>query len=287
MAEMSREMLTGALALVWAAACSSAALDESHAPEPSPPGAGVFDACVDFAIRLCADAEGCCRQAHGGFDPSACVESFEREVCRPGADAVAAGLATFDDDLVEDCLAAHAEAHRVCVPTWAETLELRKRIYAACRVIDGVAEPGSPCALSANCKRPPGHATAECVRNTCRALEVLPEGAACPFPDGSVSVCDAGLTCDAAGPGEQGTCVDAIPTGEACNGLVLESTACGLGSYCDPLSSTCRLASNAGGSGCAQSTECLSFDCDRLADVCAPAPAVVGRDTCLGAEAMR
>ncbi|HEX2873559.1 MAG TPA: hypothetical protein VHP33_20010 [Polyangiaceae bacterium] len=65
---------------------------------------------------------------------------------------------------------------------------------------------------------------------------------------------------------------------------MLEGTGCGLGSFCDPESATCKIAENLGGNGCGQSTECVSFECNRLANECAPAPAVLSRDTCLGAH---
>jgi hypothetical protein len=246
------------------------------------PDTSVFDACVGFAERLCADAQGCCQSAHGEFSLEDCIESFRRDVCRPGADAVTAGRATFDADSVEPCLAAHAQAHEVCMPTWAQTLELRREIYTACRVIDGLSPPGAGCSRSATCKRPEGTGTSECVKNSCVEVELLPEGATCPFPDGSVSVCDIGLTCDSPGQGAEGVCVPSIGTGEACDGSKLESTACGLGNYCDLESATCKVTENMGGEGCAQSTECVSFDCDRLANECSPAPAVISRETCVG-----
>jgi hypothetical protein len=278
-----RRLLPLVLAL-GVAACSSTPTDDVKG---APPGSGadtsVFDACVAFATELCADAEGCCTDSYGGFDQDGCVTTFKRDVCRPGADAVNAGKAVFDEDAVPGCLVAQAEAHRVCVPTWRQTLELRKKIYAACRVIDGKSPPGSGCSIAATCRRPEGNATVECIKNVCTVIEVLAEGAACPFPSGSVSVCDEGLTCDAPGLGSSGHCVPAPATGTACDSNVLESTACGLGSYCDTASAECRLASNLGGSGCAQSTECVSFECDRMASTCAPAPAVLSRDTCLGA----
>jgi hypothetical protein len=264
------------------AACSSTPTDDGSGGSSNAPDTSVFDACVAFATSLCADAEGCCQTAHGDFSQDGCVETFRRDVCRPGADAVAAGRATFNDDSVQECLAAHAQAHQVCTPTWAQTLELRREIYTACRVIDGLSPPGNGCSRSAHCKRPDGVATAECVKNLCVAIELLPEGAPCPFPDGSVSVCDAGLACDAPGLGSEGVCVRAIATGDTCDGSVLEGTECGLGSYCDLESLTCQVTENRGGTGCAQSTECVSFDCDRLANECAAAPAVVARDTCLG-----
>jgi len=263
------------------AACSSSPTDAE--PGPTPLDTSVYDNCVDFATRLCQDSEGCCRTAYDGFDLDGCVSTFKRDVCRPGADAVMAGRATFDEGAVDECLAAHAAAHEICTPSWAQTIELRKRIYAACRVIDGTSKPGSGCSIAATCKHPDGAASVACIKNVCQTIEILGPDAECPFPSGPVSVCDGGLTCDAPGLGTTGHCVAAPRAGEACDSSTLESAACGLGSYCDPDSSTCRLAENFGGNGCAQGTECVSFECDRIADTCAPAPAVLSRTECLGA----
>lgn len=266
---------------LFVTACASAPTDAGP-QDPVPLDTSVYDTCVDFATRLCRDAEGCCQTAYGAFELDACVTSFKRDVCRPGADAVAAGRATFDPDAVDDCLAAHAEAHAICVPSWTETLALRKRIYAACRVLDGTAPAGGGCSISATCRHPEGTGTVECVKNVCQHLAVLEEGAPCAFPSGAVSVCDEGLRCDAPGFGATGHCVKAPRAGDACDATTLESTACGLGRYCDAESETCQIAENRGGPGCSQGTECVSFECDRLASECAPAPAVVSRDTCVG-----
>jgi hypothetical protein len=265
------------------AACSGTDEGTRTPATTSPPDTNVFDNCVAFATQLCADAEGCCRTAYGDFSAEGCVDTFKREVCRPGADAVMAGKATFNEDAVEGCLEAHAAAHAVCTPTWQQTLELRKKIYSACRVLDGTTEPGRGCAIAATCKRPEGAATAECVKNVCRVVEILPEGAECPFPSGSVSVCDDGWACDAPGLGTSGHCVKAVAAGATCDASVLEGTDCGLGNYCDPDTAECKVASNMGGPGCLQSNECVSFDCNRIASECTPAPAVLSRDTCLGA----
>jgi hypothetical protein len=271
-----------ALLLFVTSACSSTASDDE--PEKGPTGSDttVYDACVDFASRLCADAQGCCEEQYGGFEQEGCLKTFKREVCRPGADAVTAERAVFNESAIEGCLAAHAAAHAVCVPTWAQTLELRKEIYVACRVIDGLTEPGRGCSVSATCKRPDGIATAECIKNVCQVNEILAEGAPCPFPSGSVPVCDEGLACDAPGLGSEGTCVRAVASGASCDARALEGTDCGLGSYCDPETARCVVATNVGGSGCSQSNECVSFECDRIENACAAAPAVVSRDTCLG-----
>lgn len=203
-------------------------------------------------------------------------------MCRPGADAVEAGRATFNAGAVEACLEAHARAHAICVPSWAETLELNKAIYEACRVIDGTTEPGRGCTTPVTCKRPEGAGTAICVKNQCQVIQILSEGAECPFPSETGSVCDAGLTCDAKGPETLGLCVRATANGQDCDASVLESTQCGLGSYCAAESATCRVTDNFGGPGCVQGTECVSFQCDRVASQCATAPAVVSAATCSG-----
>jgi hypothetical protein len=264
-----------------ALACSSAPTNDDRGG-PARLDTSVYDNCVDFATRLCEDSAGCCQTAYSGFDLDGCVDTFKRDVCRPGADAVMAGRASFDEEAVEGCLSAHAEAHEICIPTWQQTVALRKRIYTACRVIDGKSPPGSGCSISATCKHPAGEASVACIKNVCQAIEVLDEGAECPFPSGPVSVCDDGLTCDAPGPGVTGHCVKAPSTCDACDASTLESTECGLGSYCDAGSETCRRADNFGGSGCSQGTECVSFDCDRIANSCAAAPAVLSRAECLG-----
>jgi hypothetical protein len=264
------------------AACSSSSVEDNAMTAPGA-DTTVYDECVEFATELCTDAETCCTDTYGGFSLDGCVATFQRDVCRPAADAVAAHRATFDEDAVAGCLEAQAEAHRVCVPTWQQTLELRKKINDACRVIDGKSPPGSGCSVSATCKRPEGNGTVECIKNACTVIEVLEEGAPCSFPSGPVSVCDDGLTCDAAGLGDTGRCVRAPRPGDGCGPAVLESTACGLGSYCDAATETCKAADNFGGPTCRQSTECISFDCERSTGTCAPAPAVLSRDTCLGA----
>lgn len=274
-----RSLLTFLLVL---GACSSSPTADS--PKTSTGAdSSVFDACMSYAERLCADAEPCCTSTYDGFDQATCVAAFRHDVCRPGADVVTANRAVFDEDAIEPCLAAQAEAHQVCTPTWQQTLDLRKKIYAACRVIDGKSPPGSNCSTTFTCKRP-DVGTVECIKNVCTIVEVLGEGAECPFPSGSVSVCDEGLTCDAAGLGVTGHCVKAPKSGDTCDPTSLESTECGLGSYCDSASATCKLTDNFGDAACTQSTECVSFDCNRIDQKCAPAPAVLSRETCVAAE---
>jgi hypothetical protein len=274
--------LTPLLLVLAGCVSSGTGGDDDDSNGATAPDTRVYDNCVDYAERRCAQAQACCQQAYGAFEHEGCVTWFKRDVCHPAADAVAAGRATFDESAVEDCLAAHAEELEICTPTWAQTLELRKRVYAACRIVDGKSELGSGCSVAATCKTPEGNATVVCNQSVCEKIEILGEGAECPFPSGAVSVCDEGLTCDAPGLGAAGHCVKAPALGDACDPGLLESTACGLGSYCDADSATCKLTVNLGGPGCSQSTECVSFDCDRGRNSCAAAYPVVQRVTCVG-----
>jgi hypothetical protein len=72
-----------------------------------------------------------------------------------------------------------------------------------------------------------------------------------------------------------------LALGAACSG-VLGDPSCGFGNYCDSLDKTCEKTVNLGGPSCKQGFECVSFDCDRVTAVCAPAPAVVSETQCLG-----
>jgi len=274
----------GALVL---AACSSATDAQAAKPGPAEDAGTlatrqrVLTACTDFAQRLCADSGACCMQAYARYDESACTETLVREMCRPGADAVAAGVAVYDEDAVEPCLAARAEANAVCVPTWQENLTLRKSLWTACKVLRGTSEAGKGCSTDVTCAEPNGAKTGVCIAGTCRVLEVLAEGEPCPFQSGTVSTCDAGLYCTAT-LDALGVCARAIAPGAACSG-VLGDASCGFGNYCDSLAKVCMETVNLGGPGCRQGLECVSFDCDRISQMCAPAPAIVSASECFGA----
>lgn len=242
----------------------------------------VLTACTEFAARLCADSAGCCQRAYSRFDQDACVETLRRDTCRPGADAVAAGFAVFDQESVEPCLEAHARADAVCVPTWQENLALRKSLWAACKVLRGTTEAGRSCTTDVTCAEPDGEKAGVCVRGTCQVLEVLAQGVSCPFQSGTVSTCDAGLYCTTT-MDEPGVCERASPEGAACSG-VLGDASCGFGNYCDPAEKVCKETINLGGPSCHQGLECVSFDCDRITEICAPAPAIVSADECFGSN---
>jgi len=199
-------------------------------------------------------------------------------MCRPGADAVAAGFAVYDEQFVEPCLAAHAEADAICVPTWQENLALRKSLWAACKVLRGTTETGRSCTTDVTCAEPDGEKAGVCVRGTCQVLEVLAEGDACPFQNGTVSTCDVGLYCTTT-MDAPGVCARATAQGAVCSG-VLADASCGFGNYCDQDEKVCKETLNLGGPGCKQGLECVSFDCDRNTSLCAPAPAVVSADEC-------
>lgn len=220
-------------------------------------------------------------QAYGRYDGSACLETLLHDVCRPGADAVAAGFAVYDQRAVEPCLAANAQANAVCVPTWQENLALRKSLWTACKVLRGSSEAGKGCTTHVTCAEPDGAATATCVAGTCRVLTVLPEGAACLFQSGTVSTCDDGLYCTAT-MAEPGVCKPTTSAGAACSGLLGEAS-CGFGNYCDSTEKICKQTLNLGGPGCRQGLECVSFECDRVTEICAPAPAIVSATECFGA----
>ena len=280
-----RQTLFGVCAGVLAA-CSAATDGAPSPPSPSEElgtqatRERVLTACTDFATRLCADSAACCQQAYARYDESGCLETLLRELCRPGASAVAAGFAFYDEQAVEPCLAAHAQANALCVPTWQENLTLRKSLWSACKVLRGKTEAGQGCSTDVTCAEPDGAVAGVCVRGVCRLLEVLAEGEPCPFQSGTVSTCDAGLYCTST-LDETGVCARATPQGSVCSG-VLGDASCGFGNYCDPVDKVCRETLNLGGPRCRQGLECVSFDCDRNTQVCAPAPAIVSSDECFG-----
>ena len=271
----------GAL-LSWSVACSSEKDPPStapHEPDGGNPGGGpsreeVLASCETFAEQLCASASECCATALPGATVDACVRKVMSETCRPAADAVAAGLATYHPEAESACLEAHARSHQTCVADWGELLELRRGIWGACKVIQGTLLPGRGCTTAATCSVPQGTGTARCVAGTCRVVELLAEGEECPYPNGDVSVCDAGLYCTALERDEIGTCQPVVETGGDCEPLNLNPE-CGLGSYCDLETAKCRVAENFGGPSCAQATECVSFLCDPITEECAEPPATV------------
>ncbi len=275
--------------LVWGVAsalalgCASAS-DSPALVAPAPGDTAVHDrvlsACTEFAARLCASSESCCDRAYGAFDEQGCEATVIADVCRPGADAVASGFASYDDSAVEPCLAAHAEANAVCVPTWQQNLQIRKSLWSACKVLRGTTEAGKGCSSDVTCAEGDGEQTALCVAGMCRVLSVLHEGDACPFQSGAVSTCDAGLFCTTT-MDAPGVCSPVLPLGSACSG-VLADPSCGFGNYCDSDDRTCKETVNLGGPSCKQGLECVSFDCDRTTQICAPAPAIVSSDECLG-----
>ncbi len=238
--------------------------------------------CTDFGTRLCAAAAPCCTQASSTpFDEDSCVATYVEQVCTPSAQLVAAGLATYDASSADACLAAHQSAYDTCIADWEQTVAIRRELWASCRAIDGVTAEGQGCDDDARCALPDGDATAACVQGVCRTIELLPEGAACPFPNGDVSTCDLGLYCTATSADEVGTCVPATPEGAMCDPTFLNME-CGLGSYCDLTDAVCKKATNLGGQSCTQDTECISFVCDRVTQTCR-APLSTAASLC-GAE---
>lgn len=258
------------LAPLALAACSSQPIEHSsrQAGTSSDVLEQVLSECTEYAARLCESATACCSAHAADFSVDDCATRYVQDVCMPSAELVAAGLATYDPESAEACLAAHQRAYDTCVADWEQNVAIRRDLWTSCRVIDGAAPEGSSCDDDARCALPDGEATAACVGGVCRKLELLGEGAACPYPNGDVSTCDLGLYCTATSPGETGTCVPATPEGEACDPTFL-NVECGLGFYCDLEDAVCRRATTAEGP-CTQDTECLSFVCDRVAEKCQP-----------------
>ena len=271
--------------LGWACfGCSSASSETDQAPTLTPDAMAVrtqvFADCTAFAARLCADASACCTRGYGSYDAEGCLQAMQDEVCRPGADAVAAGFAEYDASAVEPCLAAHAEANAICIPSWDETLAIRKSLWSTCKVLRGKTEAGKGCTTDVTCAEPDGESTVACIAGVCRVLGIIAHGEPCPFQSGAVSTCDSGAYCTTT-QDMPGVCSDPIPTGFACSG-VLGDPSCGFGNYCDSDTLTCEKTINLGGPSCKQGLECVSFECDRTTRNCAPAPPVVSRDLCLG-----
>jgi hypothetical protein len=265
---MLRGLACAVAALLSLFACSSGEPAQT-APGPSRDVRGeVLDSCVAFAERLCASAEPCCLESAGAFEHESCVAGVRAEVCSPAADAVAAGFATYHEESVEPCLAEHALSHQTCVADWSELVELRRGIWAACKVVRGTSAPGRSCTTSVTCAQPEGPSAARCVSGSCRLLELLQQGAECPYPNGEVSVCDQGLYCTTTERDQLGSCAPVTADGEACDPVALNPE-CGLGHYCDLADGVCRSATNFGGPSCEQGPECVSFDCDRISGECA------------------
>jgi hypothetical protein len=248
-------------------------------PEPQPAGRGsnttttletVQTACNAFAAELCASARPCCEQA-GAFDEAGCVSSFIESVCTPSAQLAAAGFVTYDPSSEKGCLAAHQRAHDICYADWETLNEIRRDEEANCKVIIGTTAEGQRCETDGQCAPPAGDGSSACVKGTCRVIRLLGEGEDCPYPLGDVSTCAAGYYCTAEHQGETGTCEPAIAEGQPCEKTFL-NPACGLGRYCDLELGVCKKATNFGGPSCTQDSECVSFGCDRVAEVCRDAP---------------
>jgi len=226
----------------------------------------VQTSCNAFAARLCESAGPCCEQG-GGFDEDECVRSFIEGVCTPAAQLAAAGLVTYDASSEEPCLAAHRRAHDVCYADWEGLLEIREDEELGCRVVIGAVPEGGSCQTDGQCAPPDGPGSSLCVKGLCRTVRQLGLGEECPYPLGDISTCEAGTYCTAVEQGETGTCERSPGEGEACEKVFLNPE-CGLGYYCDLATGVCKKAVNFGGPSCTQDNECVSFVCDRAAQVC-------------------
>lgn len=274
-----RSLLATGLVLALASLTAACGSDDEGTPAPVTPvnmtsDAEVLQACTSFAEQLCAGAESCCTSSAGSFSQAACVEAMVADLCETAAQLVASGRAEYDAGAEAACLAAHQRSHDTCVPDWDELTAIRRDVWSSCRVIKGKVRAGGTCTASIMCATPEGEVTTDCVQGVCRERRMLAEGEACPYPNGNVSVCDAGLFCTAVERDEVGSCEPATAEGAACD-PVTPNPECGLGRYCDLTDGVCKKAVNFGGPGCAQDTECVSFICDEFTGVCSDAPSTV------------
>jgi hypothetical protein len=256
--------------LAWTSIVACATEEEPKTPKPaelSPEAQEVLERCSDFAVRLCASAADCCESTTGSFSADACAASFASEVCRPSAQAVGEGVATYNPSAEEPCLMAWVQAHATCTADWEEILSIRRDVWEACKTVRGTYEVGQGCSTSSTCAQPDGPRTARCLPDpttrapTCQILELLEEGAACRFPNNDVSVCDTGLYCTTHERDGVGVCAPVVPEGGDCDTSVVENSECGLGSYCGSDDGVCHRATNFGGPSCERGAECVSFVC--------------------------
>ena len=259
-----------------------------RADDLDPIVAEVRERCSDYAFRLCASAADCCESTMGAFSTEACADDFISTFCVPASQAVGEGRANYDPDEEEPCLAAWRRAHDTCIADWEQIITIRRDVWASCKMVRGTTPEGGGCSTSATCEQPEGPAVASCLPNstmtgtTCQRIEILEAGATCPYPDGVVPVCDVGLYCTTTQRDMPGTCESVVPEGEACDAAVPLNPECGLGSYCGLDDGVCHRATNFGGPSCAQSLECVSFQCEMSSrgGTCTDAPPTA-RDLCL------
>jgi hypothetical protein len=260
-----------------------------EADEIDPIVTEVLERCSDYAFRLCASAADCCESTMGPFSPEACAADFIADACVPASQAVGAGAAEYYPMDEEPCLAAWRRAYDTCTVDWEEIISFRREVYASCKMVRGTTPVGGGCSTTSTCEQPEGSAVARCLLDpitrsgrTCQVLEILGEGAACPFPSGDVPVCDVGLYCTTTQQDMPGTCEAVVPEGEACDTSVALNPECGLGNYCGLDDGVCHRATNFGGGSCAQGPECVSFQCEMSSrgGTCTEA-APAARDLCL------
>lgn len=281
-----------ALASLLACGAEDAKEQAAEPAKPDPIVEEVRGRCSDFAARLCASAASCCESGGAVFSAERCAASFSKQFCAPAASVVGEGRAEYHPESEEQCLTAWAHAHEACVVDWDEILAFRKEVWSACKMVRGKSEVGSGCSTSSDCVQPSGPFVGRCLptpptnQPTCQVLAILGEGAECPWPNGEVSVCDAGLYCTTTERDVLGTCERIVPLGEACDPDVSPNPECGMGNYCGRGDGVCHHATNFGGPSCELDAECVSFECNESAGSCEEAPKAAN-DLCLrGMEGM-
>ncbi len=215
------------------------------------------------------------RHSRPGSTVEACVQGMMSETCRPAADAVAAGFATYHRRQ-KPRASRYTRSPRDLCRGLGRTPRAQARDLGRLQGDSGDSPRPRLHDRSDLRGAGEGNGAARCVAGTCRVVEILSEGAECPYPNGDVSVCDAGLYCTTTERDRTGTCEPVVATGEDCRSGQPES-----GVWTRELLRSRRRGNGARrrelrGPSCAwQGTECVSFQCDAITEECEEPPATV------------
>ena len=228
--------------------------------------------CAGQAVESCQYRKSCCERTVG-FDQPRCVEEYTRS-CEEHAARVAAGTHSVSADKRAECFAAIQKWMDKCELTGSEYYEYLTDAEPCREARQGPAEAGETCAVGdSDCNEPPGAKSwVSCGGGTCQVTNLVGEGSACEFIF-PTHFCDVGLYCKSEPGGAR--CVKATAAGAACTPATSPSAfnfECGVGSWCDPSSSTCVPAKQPG-EDCGHNFECSGSQCSQ--GKCGPPPSPV------------
>jgi len=229
------------------------------------------DVCERTAPIICELRKSCCTSGPG-YDEAGCL-AHAKASCAKDVTAVREGRATFHGDRIPGCIpkykAIYAEA---CVLTF-DLLQKHLHDIATCETFEGQLPEGSTCEQTSDCK--PGATKDDIVgcddtTKKCKITTVVAENGACTLGEGLPRICDAGLYCDVDFGSDagtlDGTCKKKTALGATCDKTKKPvSLECGLGNYCDQVTSTC-VAGKTGNTPCSDNLECASVTCEKVGD---------------------